>query len=256
MKNRMNKRGMSHIEVILSFVIFLGFLIFLFAIFMPFKTSNGSDVYLDIASREIKNNISAQVNFFTLRLNEQSTGCFYFDYNASLTKVNVQNENYIKIDAMNRELSQQEISAAAAAAAAGGKSIKPDTEKRVIISGEGKFFYIYSYEEFNESDIDEQTCKQLEKEDYVVGLFRSHNMVSFKKLEAFRDSYNLDYESVKKEIGITQDFKFSVRDTLNKDILNITKKVPKTKVFARDEPIQIVYTNGSFKYAILNIQLW
>lgn len=229
-----NKKGFSHIEVVLSFVIFLGFLIFLFAIFNPFKINNKSDVYIEITERAIMDNISTKVDFFTIKLNENANGCFYFTYGLNLSNVVVKDNSYSRTNA---------------------SSILIDDKKRIKIDGAGNFFYVYSNEGFVENN--EKSCsKELGGDEYNIGLFRSYEMVSFSKLNSLTDNYNSDYLNLKKVMGLTKDFSFNVRESSGNIILTTNKKAPKTEVFARDEPIQLVYENGSFKYAILNIGVW
>jgi len=230
-----NRKGISHIEIILSFVIFAGFLIFLLAIFNPFRSYNPSSVYLNILERGIINNISSKVDFFTLRLNKNIPNCFYFSYDMGLKNVSAKDKDYNKVEA---------------------KSILAGDKKQITVNGVGDFYYIYGYEGFEEDNIN-QVCKELKKvDDYTIGLSRTYDMVSFTKLLAFQERYNSDYTGLKKELETTQDFSFNVKDSLGNVSLSVTKNVPKTNVFSMNAPIQIVYNNGSFKYAILNIQTW
>jgi len=228
------KQGFSHIEVVLSFVIFLGFLIFLFAIFNPFKINSKSDVYIDITERAIMDNISAKVDFFTMKLKEDASGCFYFTYGLNLSNIVVKDNSYSRTDA---------------------SSILIDNKKQIKIDGAGNFFYIYSSDEFEESVVS-GSCEELTGDEYNIGLFRSYEMVSFSKLNSLAENYNSDYLNLKKGMGLTKDFSFNVRESSGNITLTTNKKTPKTEVFARDKPIQLVYQNGSFKYAILNIKTW
>jgi hypothetical protein len=237
MKNKKrldNKKGFSHIEVVLSFIIFLGFVIFLFAIFNPFKINTKSDVYIDMTERAIMDNISAKINFFTLKLKEGASSCFYFTYGLNLSNIVVKDNNYERL---------------------GASSILIDNKKQIKIDGTGNFFYIYSSDEFEENAVS-GSCGELTSEEYSIGLFRIYKMVSFSKLNSLIEKHNSDYSNLKKEMGLTKDFSFNVRESSGNIIVTTDKKPPKIEVFARDEPIQLVYQNGSFKYAILNIRVW
>ena len=120
-----NKKGaVSHIEMILSFIIFVGFLIFLFAIFKPFRIASSSETYVDVVERGIKENVSVNVNFQTLKLTGTNPGCFCIPY--SLKKVIVKNVNEVKILDSNVETDGN----------------------RLCIKNSQIFFYISSSEEF------------------------------------------------------------------------------------------------------------
>src|SRR3989338_1529436 len=67
-KNK-QKKAMTHVEVILSFALFLGFLIFIFVIFKPFKIGDSTDVYADSISYEIKKSSQIEVVSLSLSFN-------------------------------------------------------------------------------------------------------------------------------------------------------------------------------------------
>ena len=236
-----NKRGISHIEMILSFVIFVGFLIFLFAIFRPFRVVSGGEVYLDVVERGIRNNVSADVDFQTLKINDELVinDCFCLIYD--LEKVIVKNEFETVISA--------------------------ETGGNLCAESANKFFYISSSEEFPDSygsdlyNSDEPDCQDLVKDtDYALGLFRTYSFYSNSKLVKLH-SYTLsNYNEVKEQLGLpgSEDFSFSLRSKeTNELILENTKQPGKgVRVLARDVPIQIVKNNGDFEYLILNIKVW
>jgi len=235
-----NKKGMSHVEIVLSFVIFIGFLIFIFSIFNPFRVSDEKEIYLNIIERGIKEQTNVEFKFLSLSLN-QSLGeaCFYFEYN--LSNVVVKNESYDFVAAFSE---------------------KSGNKRRIYINGTGSFFYIFSCEEFNESNFSSQHCKKLKQKDYTLGLLRRYDVTSYSKLENLTKKYDLNYEGIKGEIGLpsSKDFSFSVRDTnlsSRKPILTVNKTISKqVGILTRDVPIQLLYSNGTLKYAILNIQVW
>jgi hypothetical protein len=234
-----NKKGISHVEVILSFVIFIGFLIFLISIINPFKIFSKSKVYLNILERELRNYTSVRVDFLTLRLNDGIEGCFKFKYD--LENITVKNETGSPLLAFSR--------------IEGG-------HRRIFIKGIGEeFYYIYSSKEFKERIFDPKSCDLLKKdEDYTLGLFRSYDLTSYSKLQELKREHDSNYEELKQKLGIptSKDFSFNVRDTTKKEILiEVAKKPPVgVKVLARDVSIQIVNSTGDFRYAILNIQVW
>jgi len=226
----MNKKGISHIEMILSFVIFMGFLIFVLSIFQPFKTEEKGDINLDTLEREILDKIVVNVESFSINLVSKKD-CFYFPY--STDKVAVKDEDGEIVEGYS----------------SGGN---------IFIRSSKQFFYIYSSNEFIEKSFS-GSCNALKETDYSLGLFKTLKMASSIKLEQLQQDYTQDYENTKKvlEIPASQEFSFSVRDTLGTNLLGVEKQVPRTeKVLARDVPIQISYPDGNFKYAVLNIRTW
>ncbi|MEK6820603.1 MAG: hypothetical protein AABX71_02725 [Nanoarchaeota archaeon] len=232
------KKGASHIEIVLSFVIFLGFLIFLIAIFKPFDIIRGGETYLDIAERGIKEKGSVELRFLTLKLDENKSleKCFCFDY--GFEDVIVKDKNYEVVNARSKK----------------GK------EEKICIDSAEYFFYIYSYKDFVENNFDSSECISLGEGDYTLGLFRSYDLLSWKKLNSIREEYEANYTDIKSEFGVpaSKDFSFSIRKTGEDEVILETEKKPGkgVRVLARSSPVQIAYSNGTLKYAILNIQTW
>lgn len=242
-----NKKAMSHVEVILSFIIFTGFVIFLLAILNPFKSLSGGQVYLDAAERGIKDAASVNVDFLTIKVNTDISGnCFSFEYHSALNKIIVKDENYNPVDAY---------------------STGTGDVRNIVINGKEGFFYIYSCEKFNEKSFS-GSCQGLSEggTGYTLGLARDYKMLSLDKLTELKTKYENDYENAKKDIGLpaSKEFLFSVRDTskstLGKEaadyILKVEKTVPKTKVLARDIRTWMVDEDGTIEYVILNVQVW
>ena len=70
----MNKEGISHIEVILSFLIFIGFVIFALYFFSPFEGSRLIESSLAYAITEISKNASVNLESYSIKLNPQTRG--------------------------------------------------------------------------------------------------------------------------------------------------------------------------------------
>tara|TARA_Y100000310_G_C20652882_1_gene800414 strand:- start:1273 stop:2001 length:729 start_codon:yes stop_codon:yes gene_type:complete len=238
-----NKKGaVSHIEMILSFIIFVGFLIFLFAIFKPFRIASSSETYVDVVERGIKENVSVNVNFQTLKLTGTNPGCFCIPY--SLKKVIVKNVNEVKILDSNVETDGN----------------------RLCIKNSQIFFYISSSEEFPNNignlynpNPPGDICDEL-TDNYDLGLFRTYDFYSNRKLNKLHSDTLNNYDEVKDYFDITssKDFSFSVRDKEDGIIIkeNTKKAVTGVRVIARDVPIQRVNNNGNYDYLLLNIRVW
>ena len=234
-----NKRGLSHIEVILSFVIFIGFLIFILAIFNPFSIPSDNSGKISLVEKEILAYSSLEVKFLSLILNYTPAGCFRFKYE-NLDNITVKNESYDFINA---------------------STDSTGSGKHVIINGAGtKFYYLLSSQDFEERSFSyTPLCRQLDRDNYAFGLFSKHNMTSYTKMLQLAGRHNSDYFALKNDLKISasDDFSFSVLDSLNKLLLNVSKKAPSNiKVVANEVPISLVYKNGTIISAKLNIRVW
>lgn len=229
-----NKKGVTHIEIILSFIIFTGFLIFVIAIFRPFNILSNDRENADFAERAILNYSEIPVDFITLSLmtNIPSDKCFSF--NSDLTKIAVKNESGFRIMA------------------------KSDSNN-LHIENSGKFYYIYSSPEIIEySTLDISKCKPIQKDsDFKLGLFRSLKMLSNSSLTRLKEKYNSDYEGLKKDLAINFDFSFAVKDSQGVILINANKTIPsRLGVSSQEMPVQIIYSNGEFKLGIMSVRTW
>ena len=228
---KMNRKGISHLEVILSLVIFVGFTLFLLVIINPFNTTKSRYVTLDTMERGIGLETNIELSQITLSLNKDVTGCFGVELPLE-DNVIAKNENDIRF---------------------GAKRIG----NKIYIAPDGKFYTVYSSREFEENDPG-TNCINLVIGDYNLGLLRNYSVTSFSKVESLKEKYDSDYENLKKELGIsTSDFSFIIMDTQGNEIIKATRsRATKINVDVRNVPVQLVYKNGTIKYVMLNIQTW
>lgn len=91
-----NKKAQGHVEVMLSFVIFIGFLIFTFVFLNPFARTKEPSYIMDNAQKAIIGYISDDVGKLSIITN--GTSCYQFaaeDYNTNYKEVDERNGKYI-----------------------------------------------------------------------------------------------------------------------------------------------------------------
>ncbi len=157
------KKAQGHVEVILSFVIFIGFLLFMFIFLNPFARTKESNYIMNNIQKVIINNITNEIGKLSIILNESGT-CYNFsdDYGS----------NYKQIE---------------------------EADKKYMI-------YFYPIFSDNTKDID---C---DKGNYTLGIYSEENMIVYEKIIDLKNNYERDYEGLKRTLGITNDFLFSVRN--------------------------------------------
>ena len=191
---RKNKRGGAHIEMMISFIIFISFISFLFLIFKPFKVRASSND-LDVVEAEVFKKISTNLSVFSITINNlallNSESCFYFDYYLDKPIV-LKDENGEKV------YSERKV----------------DT---IYFEEEGAFYRIYSADGLNETELSESGCYELQESDYIMGVRRKYIKVYYGGLENLNRSYNENYQQLKREMNIRNDFNFIVRN--NQEIL-------------------------------------
>ncbi len=244
LSEKLKKRGITHVEAILSFVIFIGFIFFILPLFISFFEDNeDNSVYLDSLERNIILNVSSKLSFFTINTSKMDNNdCFEFEFSSSegeLSNIIVKDKDGNIVDGICEGYGNDKY--------------------KISINDEGGFYYIYSSRGFEENEFS-GNCEEIEGDDFDLSLFRSYLVSSNKSLYNLKKNYEDNYYDLKKNLEVPQskDFVFLVRDTIgNENILNLTFTKPEgVSVAARNVPIQIIYSNGSLKYAILNLQIW
>ncbi|MBU4086862.1 MAG: hypothetical protein KKB21_04785 [Nanoarchaeota archaeon] len=231
------KKASGHIETVLSFVIFISFVIFLFAIF-PVYQPQKSEIGLDSAERGVINFAAIRVDYMTLVLN-QPTSCFSYPAINSASKIIVRDSSGERVNAKSDGINW-------------------------YISGSGSFYGVYYSTEFSEGGYDEfdsTDCLSLGEQgiSYESGLERHDIVVSYRRVLELIELYKSSYESVRNNFSIPsrENFGFAITDLRGRYLLNISKSRPeRTSVLVRNTPIQMVYENGTSVFGMLNIQSW
>jgi len=234
------KKASGHIEVVLSFVIFISFVIFLFAMFPVYQIKK-SEIGLDSAERGILNFTSAKANYFVIVLNK-STQCFSYPSQDISSKLIVRNSSGGRINAKSE----------------GGIWYVQET---ALLND--KFYGFYYSSEFSEEGygVISGECKNLTNQSisYEIGLVRRDEVVSYSKMASLINNYNLKYGEIRGNFSMPagENFEFSVVDLKGNIILNASRKKPeRTTVLSRNTPIQMVYNNGTYVFGMLNTRTW
>ncbi|MEM3405757.1 MAG: hypothetical protein QW117_02150 [Candidatus Pacearchaeota archaeon] len=241
-----NKKSQSHLEILLSFVIFIGFLIFLLIFFNPFKKMGNEQTYLNLLQQSIEKELKKEIIIYSIKLNESYEGCYNFEIKDD---DNLRNKNLTKKDLNNTIYD----------------SMHTIKENNYVIysnfSSQIDFYYIYFSEDFLENNLDGNNCnRKIDKKNYTLGMLRSYYSISFKYLnETFKKEYETNYSKLKDRIGLPQTKNFAIDfynlERTNK-IISLGNTPEKAVVYSRTIPEQIFYPNGTFEYIFMQIKVW
>lgn len=265
------KKGSAHIEVILSFVIFISFLVFLLIMFRPLKLFSSSSSILDVTKTKILDYVSTDLSVISLYLNISS----------SLGKCIVLKED-LELPGKNIIVKDED-----------GNIIRGDTEGgsgKVRLNYTGKSFYrVYSSEELKERGVSPTGgCGNIDKilsgepggrpggsmpgrggpggggggggsGDYAIGLATTSKKVALSKLNAFFNNYTQNYQVFKSSLGLTSNFNVRILNNSKQVINNFTAEIYKPssiEIMAKDILIEILDENATITPAIMNLQVW
>jgi len=232
-KRGKDKRGVSHVEMIVSFSVFLLFVLFLITYLNPIKPPTISKVLLDIVEQGLKN-YTAKILEIAVRA-APSAGCFQIEcpfVDCSADHVFVKDKN--------------------------GNSIGYDILPNGNLSIKGDFYYLYHSDK--SVSLSGSGCAGALTTSPIFSVPKLQTLYLYSELKTLNSTYYSDYESIKTQFRFpsASDFAINIRyeDDTPMFIMSTTK--PKgIAVKARDMPVSIL--NGDTKEIIkgkMNIQVW
>ncbi len=243
-----NKKGQMHVEIIISFVIFVGFVIFLIVIFNPFKqTSNEGTT--NFVFLNVDNNLSTSLSSVSIKINDpdvigasKGAGCFEIDNIIGL-KCNGERNLLVK-DKEDNILKSQIV------------SDKIRIETSTLPENEDTFYTLYCSDEIlpNQDELSNCHLLDINNEDYILGKISEKSVWSRKNLERFNATYFNDYNNLRKEIVPSgSDFAIKIFD-FQKIEFDISNNIPQgVSVFAKSMSIEILNETADIKQASVTV---
>jgi len=237
-KINFNKRGAGNLEIIISFVIFIGFVFFVFLVF-PASNSSESSVGLDAAERGIMNYTGSELMYFSASFRDADVksdywNCFGFNPGIEIEKMIASDKNDAFVNSMS-------------------------AGNMIYVRGSDNFYQFYSSSEFEERSFDYSACNILSSEDFEMSSLRKSGVILYSRLESLNSTYYSDYSRLLTEFNMPkrENFGFVLRKTGGEEIMrSLRSGFDSSDVIAREIPVQVIYSNGGWEYAILNIRAW
>jgi hypothetical protein len=221
-----NRRG-SHVEVIISFIIFVTFILFIFSIVEPsISTQKDKKNMFDGIDLKIIDEVSSNMTIITVNFGGGSGGC------VDLDDLNIGKGIVVKDD-LDR-----------------GVSSSADDNSLQINGGSGEtFFKIYYSEEF-----DELTGSGCSPTSYDLGLTKTSKYIFQKKVI---ELINRDYETLRNEFNIPEGVEFGYGIVLsNGTTIETNQQQLPTNVYIRETPIEYVDLDGNILEGYLKTRIW
>jgi hypothetical protein len=236
LKFKISKRGQTHVEVILSIVLFVGFVFSILIFFNPLGINRIDSSTIIKVENSILKNTTLSINRIDLFLKNSKSNCFSIEnpFTSEVSKIGV-------VDSSGNQVG--------ASLTGGYISISP-------ILGETHYILLFS-EQLNQME-SESGCDNLDSSAYGIGPGVVENYVAYDSLVEINRSYAKDYYGLKRSLGITGDFAFFV-STANKILFNETLNRHKNidhRINAKQVPIEIIYKDLKKENGILTIAVW
>jgi hypothetical protein len=241
MNMHMNRKGISYIELIISFVMFVSFLIVLFVYLNPVKQPILSEVILSSIEQEFENNVSIILYETPFKILDSAVECFK---NGTITKILIENDP-------NKIFIENEY----------GKSVNFSlTTDMLSVQNSNSPVYSIFYSNqttFKPSLLSIPGCNDVR---YVASTTRFFNIYSKRSIKKINDMYYTDYLGLKQKFDVPQfnDFAISIKNENNAPIFEMTREIPKNVIVqAREFPISILDEGTKEKIkGYINIRVW
>ena len=237
------RRAQGHVEMIISFVIFVGFVTTLLIVLNPIKTRPISGTLLDITQDVLLDNwtISYSTSSMVVDLNNLVTptaNCFTIPNQPGRVG------GLLVID---------EFGVERRAGVVGGATGDINIDK----SG-AKFYRLYFSNDFVSIGSPSGCSEFLSADDYTFGALVIQDDIFNKSLYDLNKSYDDDYIALKDRLGLTNDFAFTIFDADTKEILLKGERQvpPGAQVIARNIPLLVINEKTKRSSIIVNLRAW
>jgi hypothetical protein len=208
-QKRLNNRAQAHVEVILSFIIFIGALIFIFVFLNPFAETEEKVSVADKTGNIIIEEMSSEIGKLSV-IGDSGIG----DYNLPSEYGN----NFVEVQ-----------------------------ETAIPLKCN-----VYFSDDFSGN-------KNCQFNTYTLGVYTKETMVVWNKVILLKQGYETDYQGLKSNLGISDDFVFSFSSIGGGDItaISVSKTPPiGAEVKSENIPVRLIDNSGIIQELILNVRVW
>ncbi len=234
------KKAAAHIEMVISFGLFLLFVFLMLVYIRPIRNQGIGDVLLNTVYTGIRENASTSLIKVPLSVNVQ-VPCFIvpnqFDtMSASNILVKDTSENALKFRLH-------------------------DNSKNISIESSTKnFYYIYYSNDTFTSQTLTSLCPMLNSSQYFFSSASIYNALSKGKLEVLKAQYADNYDSLKNQLHFPFNYQFTLEINsllTGQQLIAMTRSKPKgVEIDAMQLPVEVLDNNGYIIKAIMVIQVW
>ncbi len=235
-----SKRG-SHVGVVLSFLLFITFVIFMYVLLNSRINQEQSKTNsLENIKAEILERVSGNLTSISVKLNGQTSNCV--ELSGFLSKTGIGNRILARDDSGNI-LSTGIV----------GQNLQVERAGNT-------FFRVYSAEEFSQEADSLSSCRSLSNggnPGYVIGLSKAENLVFESKITRLLNNYTTNYAALKTSMGISSGdefrfvFAYSDGAAIKTPESNVT-----INVYADSIPVQYIKTDGAREVGSITALVW
>jgi len=244
------KKGLTHVEVVISFVMFILFLVLILSLMKPLRKTEDKSYLIGNVERMVKEKTTVDVIRITIAIEnetfnelEQMSNGICIEINLTEFGINTTNKK-IRVEADNSPVN---------ASISDGLA--------TINFGNAKLYEIYLSENLSEIPPSCQITLDMSQFSYLsnftIGLITEVSMLSREKLEALKQEYETNYSKLKEEFSIRGDFNILFVNTTKHEIARMERNAPSTiNIFAKEFPVEIIDKEARIQSGIMKIRVW
>ena len=233
------KRGFSHIEVILAFIIFIGFLIFALFFFNPLDTGRVLESSLFYAFDEVSDNLTIPMESYSVVIkNHVLSGILEIPLDPQTETDNLIVE-YQNGNTLNADYEQG--------------NVRFDLP---VGGSENRFITIRFSKDF-ENDILSGIIQMLVDIDYDISSSEIKDVISEKRAIELETLYDTNYEQLKKDFNLPGRVDFAFSLVFDNDKIEAIRNIPEgLEVVVKEERVEVIRTSEEIVFADLNVNVW
>ncbi len=237
------KRG-SHVGVMLSFVIFVTFLVLLYVVIRPaIITGEDKRITLEYLETEITENLSMVFMSTSVEINNTENPSQYCVVLKNLfLSLNITSPNIIvKNETGSTQSAYEDIF-----------DLVIDRTART-----NRYFKIHHSMSFNRLNTTTETCRDIDEGEYIIGSVQTGTYIFEKNVYDFINYYQSNYEALKSQLKVPprNEFGFGFHQSNGTEI-NVEQETTSANVYAEEIPIQYVNDRADIQSGFINIKIW
>jgi len=244
---RSKKAAAGHVEIIISFLIFITFVVFLLVFVNPIEKNKDKEYYLEMTEKALMEYLEVDMTLFSIGINQQalldalavgSCVCIDYDYPSKVIGRD-ENEDLVPARTIGSYI-----------------CIQPDA------ASPKRFYKLYFSGEFTENPgvCTGSSDPIINEPDYTLGVINQYKKVSNQRVNALNAAYATDasYETFRTDtLKLNNYFNVEIKTTAGEVLASGKILDPKeSDILAKDIPIEIIKADGEIIPAIMNIQVW
>ena len=246
-KIKMNKKG-SHVGIIISFIVFVTFLIFLFLILEPSLSVNKEkDAVLSNIQTSLLDYLASDLTTLSVNINDgfvlSRGSCLQFVDITPLIETGLDGGHMFVKNSAGDNLNFDWRGS-------------PDWHLRTENNGINRFFKIYASNGIFSQENDLNGCKNVQKTEYTLGNVKTERHIFEQNIINAIELYDTDYSLLKQNIGLLSGefgFDFVYADGT---VLSTGESTQRVSVYTKQTPVDYLDKNLNSDAGSIIIKTW